>query len=122
MFAHDSRYGITADDEIYRTEGGWDVIADFAKGQDRLRFVVDPRPYEFRAEQPDGAILSGFRDLGSNGNGALDDGDRYVAIERVAQGGATRLSTVIDVSDFAGQEEALVVFGVTGLGAADFVA
>jgi hypothetical protein len=121
LFVHHGFYSATPHEDIFFTEDGRDVITDFVKGQDKLRFLVDLTPTPLRVEQPTGEILNGFQDLDSNRNGVLDDGDRYVAIENAGDDGATRLSTVIDVGAFSGHEEVLVVFGVTGLGAGDFV-
>jgi Ca2+-binding RTX toxin-like protein len=124
LFVHHGFHGFysaTPHEDIFFTEDGRDVITDFVKGQDKLRFLVDLTPTPLRVEQPTGEILNGFQDLDSNRNGVLDDGDRYVAIENAGDDGATRLSTAIDVGAFSGHEEVLVVFGVTGLGAGDFV-
>lgn len=95
--------------------GGRDVIEDFVLGEDRLVFVVAPTD-----RSPDEA-LEGFADLDSNGNGVLDDGDRYVEVEDVAHRGVTEESTVIDTSPFAGRELAVVLHGVTGVDQGDFV-
>lgn len=95
--------------------GGRDVIEDFIVGEDRLVFVVAPTD-----RSPDEA-LEGFADLDSNGNGVLDEGDRYVEVEDVAHRGVTKESTVIDTSPFADKELAVVLHGVKGIDQGDFV-
>jgi Ca2+-binding RTX toxin-like protein len=123
LFVHRGSYAFSNFEDIFFTETGRDVITDFARGADRLEFHVDitPFPPELRSVDDD-LVLSGFADLDSNANGVLDDGDQYVAVERVTFEGATRTSTVIDVGEFTGELEQIVVFGVTGLGSSDFIA
>ncbi len=97
---------------------GPDLVADFRKGSDEIFF----RSVEGDPDDPATPRLRGFDDLDSNGNGTLDDGDRWVEVERVTFGGQAKASTVIDVSDYTyvQGEQSLTVFGVTGLTAADF--
>lgn len=92
---------------------GRDTIEDFVRGEDKLYLHV----------HTDSAYLENFYDFDSNGNGALDSADDYVRVESVTHNGITRTSTVIDVSDVATEtgELSLVVFGVTGLTASDFL-
>jgi hypothetical protein len=109
---------VDAQDEI-RGDFGPDLVADFRRGEDEIRLTAGD------AFAPPSEQLQGFADLDSNRNRVLDDGDRYVEVERVAFGGTTKLSTVIDVSAYPGgatAEDTLTVFGVTGLTAADFAA
>jgi hypothetical protein len=96
---------------------GRDLITDFAKGTDGIAFSAGGDEFS----EPE---LEGFADLDSDGNGMLDGRDERVEVSQVSFGGATKASTVIDVSDLnvAGSgEHTLTVFGVTGLKAGDFV-
>lgn len=103
-----------------RGDFGADLIADFRRGTDEIRFEALQRDDDGGPPSPS---LAGFADLDSNGNGLLDGGDAYVDVERVTFGGSTRTSTVIDVTAYVEDvpgEQSLTIFGVTGLTAADF--
>lgn len=91
------------------TDSGRDIVEDFVRGEDRISIYTEL-----------GSIDS-FAEIDTNGSGRLGDGDRYARIESVTYEGTTRASTVIDLSEDAGYSPALVVFGVTGLGAIDFL-
>jgi Ca2+-binding RTX toxin-like protein len=86
---------VDAQDEV-RGDFGPDLVADFRRGEDEIRLTAGD------AFAPPSEQLQGFADLDSNRNRVLDDGDRYVEVERVAFGGTTKLSTVIDVSAYPG--------------------
>lgn len=95
---------------------GRDLITDFVRGTDEIAFSAG-------GDEFSGPELAGFADLDSDGNGVLDRRDDRVELRQVSFGGATRTSTVIDVTDlnFPGSgEHSLTVFGVTGLRAGDF--
>jgi hypothetical protein len=91
---------------------GRDLIEDFEKGSDRIIFEAVLR---------DGHVC-GFDGLDTNGSGVLEPGDRHVRIVPLNVGGATRPSTVIDVTPHAGVggEQSLSIHGVVGLNARDF--
>jgi Ca2+-binding RTX toxin-like protein len=96
---------------------GRDLITDFVRGTDEIAFSAG-------GDEFSGPELEGFADLDSDGNGVLDGRDERVDVRQVSFGGATKASTVIDVTDlnYAGSgEHSLTVFGVTGLRAGDFV-
>lgn len=96
---------------------GADLIRDFVRGTDRV-LIGAGDTYDASAR------LDSFGELDSSRNGVLDDADRHVEVRAVTFGGATRVSTVIDVTGYpdgiAGAgEQSLTVFGVTGLRAGD---
>lgn len=114
--ADGDRFSYVADEDLEEYGGGdfgADLITDFKKGADHILFGVD------RGEDS----IHGFADLDSNHNGVLDKGDEHVELKSVKFEGATKMSTVIDVTalvdDYPGADS-LTVFGVTGLKAADF--
>ena len=96
-------------------------MVDFQRGADSivgaLEFADDTSNY------------GGFAAFDSNGNGRLDDDDRFVGVRNVTFEGATARSTVIDIGGFgqtvvggpyAPGSDTLTVFGVSGLSATDF--
>lgn len=118
-----------ADTFVFDLNSGRDVINDFEQGRDLIdlsalglmqvsaRVPIDRLPAKaIAALQNTPLMRSGFDVLDSNGNGALDDGDAFVA---VTAGGA-----VIDLGAAAGGTagvDTLTVVGQVTLVEADFV-
>ena len=96
-----------------RDSTGRDTIEDFVRGEDQLDLNI----------QTSSMGYVHFADFDTNSSGSLDDGDAFVRIENVAYNGLTKLSTVIDASGAISQagELSLVLFGVTGITASDFL-
>ncbi|WP_159716980.1 calcium-binding protein [Geminicoccus flavidas] len=107
--------------------GGQDIVTDFQKGSDRIAVFIEMVGEGFR-DDAKGTYIS-FDQLDLNGNGVLDAGDGpAVRIENVTHGGEAALSTVIHLGEdmrgvpvigtLTGE---LVLHGVTGLEASDFI-
>ena len=108
--------------EINSAENGYDVIEDFKKGEDIIRFSLsEPGKQRLGAfEDP----ASGIKDIDSNRNGVLDNADEFIDIRVVTHDGVSKLSTVIDVATYVTYDQGeltLVVFGVTGMTTTDFI-
>ncbi len=101
--------------DTFRVGQGRDEITDFLKGEDRLEILLG------------NGTRIGFSQLDSNRNGVLDDGDAAVAIrteQMLAPGEIAPVAqaTAIDLSGFGGGAgSSVLLYGVTGLGASDFV-
>lgn len=101
--------------DIFRVGQGRDEIMDFVKGEDDLDILLG------------NGTRIGFAQLDSNRNGVLDDGDAAVSIrteQLLAPGEIAPVTqaTAIDLSGFGGGAgSSVLLYGVTGLTASDFV-
>ena len=120
-----------ADVFVFDFDNGADIIHDFERGKDIVDLSaldlfmppgnaplshLSPRAVAKLKDAPPSKI--GFEVLDSNGNGILDDGDDAI---QVVNGG---LDTVIDLGLTRGEaavEDTILLTGVTGLEAADFL-
>lgn len=101
---------------------GYDLVTDFTRGQDKVDVAINQSwaDYEWVRHV-------GFGAFDQNGNGVLDAGDDGAGLpagarlQNVTVDGVTKLSTVIHYDGYGSEEGGLVLFGVTGVRASDFL-
>jgi len=121
-------HGFGYDRESFIDDGsaGNDFITDFVKGQDSLEIYMY---WSSTADEPNPSWDLDLAVLDSNGNGLLDNNDRYVDIQQVTDAGVTRASTIIYTSDMLNAANVgdpwpwgaskVTLFNVTGLSTTD---
>ena len=111
-------FSVLRDEEVGLIGTQQTTVMDFNAAEDTLRIAVAV----LTPEGPGGYDLP-FDYLDSNHNGVLDAGDQFVNVQQVTADGISKLSTVIDISGFQGDDplsETLTVHGVIGLTADTF--